>query len=102
LVLIGYSLRLATRVRGHLERLMLLHLGVSALMFAPEIYFAWYMQAHFNTRGESAVYFVPDDPAYLTVLRVTTAVDVLLAIYLPAFLLRWLHGTPARHRPAPG
>lgn len=100
-VLTGYGLRLARRPRGRLEALMLLHLAVSALMFAPEIYFAWYMQAHFNTQGASAVYFVPDDPAYLTVLRVTTAVDVFLTIYLPAFLLKWLHGTPERDRPAP-
>ena len=90
------------RPQTALERLTRLHLGVTALMFAPEIYFAWYMQAHFNTQGASAIYFVPDDPAYAVVLRVTTGVVTFLGVYFPLFLFHWLHGAPARNRPLPG
>jgi hypothetical protein len=85
---------------SRLERLMLAHLCVTALMFGPEIYFAWYMQAHFNTQGEDAIYFVPDDPAYAVVLRATTAAVAFLTLYLPVFLVQWLHGAPERNRPA--
>lgn len=90
-VLLGYAV--ALQPAEPLERLMRLHLGVSGAMFGPEIYFAWYMLAHFNTKGEGAIYFVPDDPAYAVVLRVTAATVALLAAYLPLFLYYWLHGT---------
>jgi hypothetical protein len=88
--------------RARLDRVIGRHLGVTALLFGPEIYFAWYMQAHFNTQGDSAIYFVPDDPAYAVVLRVTTAVVLLLTAYLPFFLFQWLHDAPERNRPAAG
>jgi hypothetical protein len=74
-----------------IERVATVHLAVTAAAFLPEIYFAWYMQAHFTTSGEHAVYFVPDDPRYDEVLRVTTAVVVSLSLYFPFFLFRWLH-----------
>jgi len=91
-VLVACAVRLwtATPPGGRLEQLVLLHMGVTALMFVPEIYFAWYMQAHFNTQGDAAIYFVPDDPAYAVVLRVTTAAVVLLSVYFPVFLFQWL------------
>ena len=73
-----------------LERIMRAHLWVTAAFFIPEMYFAWYMQAHFITQGKSAVYFVPDDPAYAEVLRATAVTVVCLALYLPLFLGRWL------------
>ncbi|MEX2178455.1 MAG: hypothetical protein WD801_07075 [Gemmatimonadaceae bacterium] len=66
------------------------HLWMTAAFFAPEIYFAWYMQAHFVTHGAGAVYFVPDDVAYADVLRVTTIAVVCLALYLGIFLWRWM------------
>jgi hypothetical protein len=101
-VLFACAWRLKERAQSRLERLVLLHLGVSALMFGPEIYFAWYMQAHFNTKGDEAIYFVPDDPAYAAVLRATTAAVGFLTLYFPFFLYQWLHGAPERDRPAPG
>lgn len=88
------------RARTGLEKHIQVHLGVTSAAFAPEIYFAWYMQAHFNTQGESALYFVPDDPAYAVVLRATTTVVALLTAYFPFFLYRWLHGAPERGHPA--
>jgi hypothetical protein len=101
-VLVGYALLLRRRATSRLERLMLLHLSVTALMFVPEIYFAWYMQAHFDTQGADAVYFVPDDPAYAVVLRVTKVTIAFLTLYLPFFLYQWLHGAPERDRTAAG
>ncbi len=91
-VLLGYAI--ALQPSGPLEQLMRLHLGVSGAMFGPEIYFAWYMLTHFHTKGDHAIYFVPDDPAYAVVLRVTAATVAFLATYLPLFLYCWLHGTP--------
>ncbi len=96
LVLFGWRLWAAKVPRSSLQRTILVHLAVTALMFGPEVYFAWYMQAHFNTKGSDAIYFVPDDPAHSVVLNVTTAVVVFLTAYLPVFLMRWLHGTPKR------
>jgi hypothetical protein len=103
-VLAAWAVRLfaASGLGGRLERLVLLHMGITALMFVPEIYFAWYMQAHFNTQGDAAIYFVPDDPAYAVVLRVTTAAVVFLSIYFPVFLFQWLHGAPDSNRTAAG
>ena len=86
--------------RTAIERTVFVHLIVTAAMFLPEIYFAWYMQAHFTTTGDGAIYFVPDDPRYRDVLRVTTAVVVFLTAYMPVFLFRWLHGTSDRAGPA--
>jgi hypothetical protein len=80
-----------------LARLLRTHLFVTILAFTPEIYFAWYMQAHFITRGDRAVYFVPDDPAYADVLLVTKITVLCLSVYLALFFWRWLHGTPERN-----
>jgi hypothetical protein len=95
---------LAWPLRAHLtsslERTVFVHLIVTTAIFLPEMYFAWYMQAHFTTTGESAIYFVPDDPRYSDVLTVTTTVVVFLLAYLPVFLFRWLHGAPDRIRSA--
>jgi len=88
LAALGYR---AGRPRSPVQRVATVHLAVTAAAFLPEMYFAWYMQAHFATSGEHAIYFVPDDPKYADVLRVTTAVVVSLSLYLPAFLLRWLY-----------
>lgn len=74
-----------------LHRTVRNHAWMSAAFFGPEVYFAWYMQAHFDTTGGSAVYFVPDDPIYAVVLRVTTVTVVCLFLYLPVFLYRWIH-----------
>jgi hypothetical protein len=79
-------------------RLWLAHLGATAAAFAPEIYFAWYMQAHFNTRGGQAVYFVPDDPAHAFTLNVTTGAVVCFSAWIFIFLYRWLHGAPDGQR----
>lgn len=68
------------------------HLVVTTAAFAPEVYFAHFMLRHFNTAGEAAIYFVPDDPSYAEVLWVTTVVVALLSIYLPLFLRGWLFG----------
>ena len=91
----------AARPRLPIERVVIAHLAVTAAAFLPEMYFAWYMQAHFTTIGEHAVYFVPDDPRYNEVLRVTTAVVVSLSVYFPFFLFRWLHAkTPSPYSAA--
>lgn len=100
-LLLAFAAALYRRAASRLERLMLLHLLVSALMFGPEMYFAWYMQAHFNTQGDDAIYFVPDDPVYATVLRATTAAVAFLSVYLPVFFFHWLHGAPPSPSPAP-
>jgi len=76
-----------------LGRLLGVHLVVTALMFVPEIGFAYYMTLHFDTAGADAVYFVPDDARHQTVLRATGAVVGVVAVYAPVFLWRWLGGT---------
>jgi len=76
--------------RNALERAARTHLWVTAAFFAPEMYFAWYMQAHFVTKGATAIYFVPNDLAYAVVLRATAVAVVCLAMYLPFFLGRWI------------
>lgn len=88
LVLLACAARIAPR--DALERAARRHLAASAAFFAPEMYFAWYMQAHFVTRGEAAVYFVPDDASHARVLLVTGVAVVCLAAYLAMFLRRWL------------
>lgn len=85
-----------SRPPDRLARLAHMHAGVTAAFFLPEIYFAWTMQANFNTQGESAVYFVPDDPRYLVVLRVTSVTVALLFAYLAVFLKRWPGAPRAR------
>ena len=83
-----------------IDRLASVHLAVTAAAFVPEMYFAWYMQAHFTTSGEHAIYFVPDDPRYSEVLRATTVVVVSLSLYFPSFLFRWLHAKTPSPYPA--
>lgn len=75
-----------------LPRTLLVHAVATGLLFIPEIYFAWYMQANFRTRGVDPLYFVPDDAAHARVLALTAAADAAAALYLPAFLYAWLHG----------
>jgi len=87
-VLLAFAARAPPR--NALESAVRMHLWVTAAFFAPEMYFAWYMQAHFVTKGEAAVYFVPDEPAHAQVLRATAVAVVCLAIYLPVFLRRWM------------
>jgi hypothetical protein len=87
-VLLAFAAR--SLPRNPLEVTVRVHLLVTAAFFVPEMYFAWYMQAHFITQGEAAVYFVPDDAVYADVLRATTIAVVCLAIYLPLFLGRWI------------
>jgi len=98
LAILAWTLR--ERRTGTIEGTVFVHLIVTTAIFLPEIYFAWYMQAHFATTGEGAIYFVPDDPRYSDVLTVTTAVVVFLSAYLPVFLYRWLHGATNRTRTA--
>jgi hypothetical protein len=88
--------RLSGSATNATERTVFAHALVTGLIFLPEMYFAWYMQVHFTTTGEAAIYFVPDDPRYRDVLGVTTVVVLFLSAYLPVFLFRWLHGTPDR------
>lgn len=75
-----------------LPRTALVHAIATGLLFIPEIYFAWYMQANFRTSGEDPLYFVPDDAAHARVLSLTAAADAAAVLYLPAFLYAWLHG----------
>lgn len=86
--LLGLAARIAPA--GALERLARRHLIVSAAFFVPEIYFAGYMLAHFDTKGEVAIYFVPGHPDHAIVLWITTATVVCLAAYLAVFLHRWI------------
>lgn len=83
----------ATALRhAGLPRVVFIHALVTASLFIPEIYFAWYMRATFNTQGANPIYFVPNDPAYTRVLALTTAADAAALLYLPGFLYAWLHG----------
>ncbi|MGM9480971.1 hypothetical protein ACS5PN_07250 [Roseateles sp. NT4] len=87
-----WGLALRARAVFGTHRLALVHALATGLLFIPEIYFAWYMQAHFQTQGEKPLYFVPDDEAHAHVLALTTAADAAALLYLPAFLYAWLHG----------
>ncbi len=78
--------------RGRIDRWLYAHLGITVLAFVPEIYFAQYMLANFNTAGEAAIYFVPDDPAHRVVLRVTWTVVAFFTVYLPVFFWGWIFG----------
>ena len=87
--------------RGHRDAqasAMWRHAWFTGALFLPEIYYAWYMQAHFTTRGASPVYFVPDDAAHSQVLAVTAVVDAAALAYLCLFLFAWLHGNAQRTR----
>lgn len=78
------------RPAAPLDRLVRLHLVVTAMFFVAEMFFAWYMVRHFVTRGAGAIYFVPDDPAHAGVLRATAGTVAVLAAYLAFFMQRWL------------
>lgn len=80
-----------SRLTG-LERTALVHAVATGLLFVPEMAFAWYMQANFQTQGDQPVYFVPDHPAHAGVLALTAAADTAAVLYLPGFLYAWLHG----------
>lgn len=84
--------------RGRCISWLYVHLAVTAAAFLPEIYFAHFMATHFNTAGEAAIYFVPDDPQYREVLRVTSILVLALTVYLPVFLWGWLFGSAGSKR----
>ena len=98
-----FTLRAAASARSlwqpGLQRTAFVHALATGLLFIPEIYFAWYMQANFRTQGADPLYFVPDDAAHARVLAVTTAVDAAALLYLPGFLYAWLHGKTEVMRP---
>jgi hypothetical protein len=75
-----------------LPRVAFVHALATGLLFVPEIYFAWYMQANFSTKGDQPVYFVPDDPAHAHVLTLTAIANAAALLYLPGFLYAWLNG----------
>lgn len=79
-------------VRSGVDRWLYVHLVVTLLAFVPEIHFAHYMVRNFNTAGEAAIYFVPDDAKHREVLGVTSAVVMGLTLYLPVFMWGWLVG----------
>jgi hypothetical protein len=93
-VLVWFALHI--HATSALERLVRGYMFVALLAFAPEIYFAWYMQAHFVTVGDQAIYFVPDDPAYADVLLVTRISVIFFGICTLIFCWRWLHGRSER------
>lgn len=86
-VLVGLLVRFAAATNP----LWRIHAAATATAFIPEIYFAWYMQKYFNTGGDAAVYFVPDEPAHALALNITSAAVVCFTAYIFAFLIRWLH-----------
>jgi hypothetical protein len=92
----GFAFRAATGMgslwRPGLQRTAFVHAIATGLLFIPEVYFAWYMQANFRTQGADPLYFVPDDAAHTRVLALTAAADAAAVLYLPAFLYAWLHG----------
>lgn len=96
LTLWGLALRAAAASaswrRAGPQRTAFAHAIVTGLLFIPEMYFAWYMQANFRTQGDHPLYFVPNDAAHARVLALTATVDVAAMLYLPGFLYAWLHG----------
>lgn len=85
-------------IPARVDRWLFVHLVVTVLAFLPEIYFAHYMLANFNTTGDAAIYFVPDDPGHREVLHVTWVVVAFFSLYLPVFLWRWILGAAgSRH-----
>jgi hypothetical protein len=99
----GFAFRAAAGTpswrQGGLPRTACVHAIATGLLFIPEMYFAWYMQANFRTQGDHPVYFVPDDAAHTRVLHLTAAADAAAVLYLPAFLYAWLHGNTEVVRP---
>ncbi len=61
-----------------------------AALFVPEIAFAAYMRRNFDTAGDAAVFFVPDEPAHRLVLDLSAASALAFATYLAWFAPRWL------------
>jgi hypothetical protein len=82
------------RLRPH--HLMRCHAFFTGALFIPEMFYAVYMQTHFATRGDQAIYFVPDDGSHALALGVTAAVDAIAVVYLVFFLSRWLYVSPDR------
>jgi len=78
---------------GRANAWLLGHLFVTTVAFLPEIYFAHYMLGNFNTTGEGAIYFVPNDERHGVVLGVTTVLVTFVSLYLPVFLWGWLFGS---------
>lgn len=89
----------ASMQRAGLPWTVCIHAIATGLLFIPEMYFAWYMQANFSTKGDHPVYFVPDDAAHAHVLALTAAVDAATVLYLPGFLYAWLYGKTQIARP---
>jgi len=91
LVCIAVLIAFLARFAAAAGRLWRIHAVATATAFMPEIYFAWYMQHYFNTRGDAAVYFVPDEPAHAFALNVTSIAVVCFTTYIFVFIFRWLH-----------
>ena len=92
-VLLWSALVLTAKGNGLMDtrsRLLVQHMWISGLLFLAEIYFAWFMWTHFDTKGGVAIYYVPDDPQFAVVLLVTGIVDVCAVLYLMVFFPRWL------------
>lgn len=84
---------LAWLARDVRRGLYLTHAGVTAGMLAAETSFALYFAAHFHTQGAQALFFVPDQERYSTILMATSLTVAALTVYWPVFLWRWLgHG----------
>lgn len=98
----GFVRAAAVGRQGRVNGWLYAHLAITAAAFVPEIYFAHYMAAHFNTAGEAAIYFVPDDPRHRQVLLVTAAVVSFLTAYLPVFIWGWLFGSSGSKHTARG
>lgn len=79
-------------IRRSVDRWLYANLVVTLLAFVPEIHFAHYMVGNFNTAGEAAIYFVPDDARHREVLGMTSALVTFLTLYLPVFIWGWLVG----------
>lgn len=89
---IALILVLAWRVRspGGADLLLIRHSYVLAAMLGAEIGFAIYFAAHFMTKGNQALYFVPNEGRYTTILMSTALAVACLTPYFAWFLYRWL------------
>ncbi len=83
----------AVTASSPLDRLLLRHAFVLAAMLAVETGFALYFAANFVTRGGEALYFVPDERRYSTILMSTGVAVLGLTLYFPWFLRGWLYGS---------
>jgi hypothetical protein len=83
----------AVAASGPLDRLLLRHAFVLCLMLAVETSFALYFAANFVTMGGQALYFVPEERRYSTILMSTGAAVLCLTLYFPWFLRGWLYGS---------